>query len=126
MPTCGHTGFIVDRHYRATNMEYVNIHSAHLKVKSELWASASGTVLLISSSTSVTVSHSEAQSYISTEISLNLHVMNVNFCSYLKYGIQCDTKGFKVETYIRKKPYKGVVSNLEVGSLLHIQSIFKL
>jgi len=31
-----------------------------------------------------------------------------------------------VETYIRKKPYKGVVSNLAVGSLLHIQSIFKL
>jgi len=48
VPTCGHTGFTVDRHYRATNMEYVNIHSAHLKVKSEL----SGTVLLISSSTS--------------------------------------------------------------------------
>jgi len=112
VPTFGHTGFNVDRHYRATSMKYVNINSAHLQVKSELWASAVGTVLLISSSTS--------------NYSPNLHVINVNFCSYLEYDIQCDIKGFNVETYIRKKPYKGVVSNLAVGSLLHIQSIFKL
>lgn len=44
----------------------------------------------------------------------------------LEYDIQCDTKDFNGETYIRKKPFKDVVSNLEVGSLLHIQSIFKL
>jgi len=101
-PICGHTGFIVDRHYRATNMEYVNIHSAHLKIKSEVWASASGTVLLISSSTSsYSKSFRSPVIHINRNYSLSLHVMNVNFCSYLEYDIQCD-----VVTYIRKKPYK--------------------
>jgi len=53
--------------------------------------------------------------------------MNVNFCYYLEYDIQCDTKGFNVETYIRKKPYKRCCITFRSWLLLlHIQSILKL